>query len=673
MESATALFSLIIALPLAGFLINGIIGLFAENYRNKKQLIGFIANVAVFVPFLIAVYFFFNLNADSEAVVYKLFTWMEAGNFSVDIAYRLDQLSILMTLVVTGVGFLIHLYSMGYMADDEGYWKFFAYLNLFIFAMLNLVLGNNLLLLFLGWEGVGVCSYLLIGFWYSDMAKSDAAKKAFIYNRIGDFAFLIAMFMVFQTVGSLNFDVILGNLDAFSTEYTFTIGLLMFIGATGKSAQIPLFVWLPDAMAGPTPVSALIHAATMVTSGIYLISRMSPMFVMSPEVMLIVAVIGALTAIVAATIAITQNDIKGVLAYSTVSQLGYMFLALGSGAFTAAMFHVVTHAFFKACLFLGSGSVIHAMHHVEHELEHEGKDVHFDPQDMRNMGGLRKYMPSTYKTFMISTIAIAGIPPLAGFFSKDEILAMTANAGAGEFGSYMYMALWGVGMITAFLTAFYMFRLTLSTFHGEFKLGQRFKEALGAEKYLHESPATMTIPLWTLAGLAAVGGFLGVPNFVVETFTGEAAHINLLHEWLYNINADYELVLGKPIKWGIMAFSIVIAIAGTFTAFRMYNNDQQLESDAKLADRFGGLYQTWKDKYNLDEVYEGLISDPIVKFSDKVLAVFDMKVVDGIVNATAGTVRLFGSLFRYVQTGVVSSYALAFVIGVIVILYLMVM
>ncbi|MBO6585900.1 MAG: NADH-quinone oxidoreductase subunit L [Gracilimonas sp.] len=673
MESATALFSLIIALPLAGFLINGIIGLFAENYRNKKQLIGLIANLAVFVPFAIAVYFFLNINADSEAVVYKLFTWMEVGSFSVDIAYRLDQLSILMTLVVTGVGFLIHLYSMGYMADDEGYWKFFAYLNLFIFAMLNLVLGNNLLLLFLGWEGVGVCSYLLIGFWYTDMAKSDAAKKAFIYNRIGDFAFLIAMFMVFQTVGSLSFDVILGNLDAFSGEYVFTIGLLMFIGATGKSAQIPLFVWLPDAMAGPTPVSALIHAATMVTSGIYLISRMSPMFVLSPEVMLIVAVVGALTAIVAATIAITQNDIKSVLAYSTVSQLGYMFLALGSGAFTAAMFHVVTHAFFKACLFLGSGSVIHAMHHVEHELEHEGKDVHFDPQDMRNMGGLRKYMPSTYKTFLISTIAIAGIPPLAGFFSKDEILAMTANAGAGEFGGYMYMALWGVGMITAFLTAFYMFRLTLTTFHGEFKLGQRFKEAIGAEKYLHESPATMTIPLWTLAGLAAVGGFLGVPNFVVETFTGETAHINLLHNWLYNINADYELILGKPIKWGIMAFSIVIAIAGTWTAFRMYNNNQQLESDAKLADRFGGLYQTWKDKYNLDEVYEGLISDPIVKFSDKVLAVFDMKVVDGIVNATAGTVRLFGSLFRYVQTGVVSSYALAFVIGVIVILYLMIM
>ena len=673
MESAAALFTLIIALPLLGFLINGITGLFVENYRTKKHLIGIIANTMVFIPFLIAVYFFLNMNAESEAVVFKLFTWMEAGSFSVDIAYRVDQLSILMTLVVTGVGFLIHLYSMGYMADDEGYWKFFAYLNLFIFAMLNLVLGNNLLLLFLGWEGVGVCSYLLIGFWYQDMAKSDAAKKAFIYNRIGDFAFLIAMFMVFQTVGSLSFDAILGNLSAFSSEYIFGIGLLMFIGATGKSAQIPLFVWLPDAMAGPTPVSALIHAATMVTSGIYLITRMSPMFVMSPEVMLIIAVIGALTAIVAATIAITQNDIKSVLAYSTVSQLGYMFLALGAGGFTAAMFHVVTHAFFKACLFLGSGSVIHAMHHVEHELEHDGKDVHFDPQDMRNMGGLRKYMPSTYKTFLISTIAIAGIPPLAGFFSKDEVLAMTANAGAGEFGQYMYMALWVVGIITAFLTAFYMFRLTLTTFHGEFKLGQRFKEAIGAEKYLHESPATMTIPLWTLAGLATVGGFMGVPNFIVETFTHEEAHINLLHNWLYNVAADYELTLSHAVEWGLMAASIIIAIAGVTVAFKMYNNNQQLESDAKLADRFGGLYKTWQDKYNLDEVYEGVISRPLVKFSDKVLAVFDMKVVDGFVNATAGTVRLFGSLFRYVQTGVVSSYALAFVIGVIIILYLMVM
>lgn len=672
MESATALFSLIIALPLLGFLINGLTGLFVESYRHKKQLIGSIASTAVFIPFVIAVYFFMNMNAGSEALVYKLFTWMEVGTFSVDVAYRIDQLSVMMAMVVTGVGFLIHVYSMGYMSHDEGYWKFFAYLNLFIFAMLNLVLGNNLLLLFLGWEGVGVCSYLLIGFWYTDMAKSDAAKKAFIYNRIGDFAFLIAMFMIFQTVGSLNFDVILGNLDSFTEGYTVAIGLLMFVGATGKSAQIPLFVWLPDAMAGPTPVSALIHAATMVTSGIYLISRMSPMYAMIPEVMIVISIIGALTAIVAATIAITQNDIKGVLAYSTVSQLGYMFLALGAGGFTAAMFHVVTHAFFKACLFLGSGSVIHAMEHVEHGLHKEGKDVHFDPQDMRNMGGLRKYMPSTYKTFLISTIAIAGFPLLSGFFSKDEILAFTMNAGFVEGGSWVYMMLWGVGIITAFLTAFYMFRLTLTTFHGSFKLPSKIKEAIGSEKFLHENPWTMTMPLWILAVLAIFGGYLGVPNFIAETFTGEPAHINLLHDWLYNINADYGLVLGKPFKWILLAASVIVAVSGIWLAFRMYNNDQQEESDAKIASRFGGLYSVWKDKYNLDDVYEGLVANPTVKFSDKVLAVFDMKVVDGIVNAIAGTVRLFGSLFRYLQTGVVSSYALAFVIGVIVILYLMI-
>lgn len=673
MESATALFSLIIALPLVGFLINGLTGLFVESYRTKKQFIGIIANTAVFIPFAIAFYFFVNMNADSSAVVYKLFTWIDTGTFSVDIAYRVDQLSILMTLVVTGVGFLIHLYSMGYMSHDEGYWKFFAYLNLFIFAMLNLVLGNNLLLLFLGWEGVGVCSYLLIGFWYSDMAKSDAAKKAFIYNRIGDFAFLIAMFMLFQSVGSLNFDVILNNLEAIPEGYKVAIGLLMFVGATGKSAQIPLFVWLPDAMAGPTPVSALIHAATMVTSGIYLISRMSPMYVMVPEVMLVVALIGALTAIVAATIAITQNDIKGVLAYSTVSQLGYMFLALGAGGFTAAMFHVVTHAFFKACLFLGSGSVIHAMEHVEHGLHDEGKDVHYDPQDIRFMGGLRKYMPSTYKTFLIATIAIAGIPPLAGFFSKDEVLAMAMNAGFVGEGNWLYMALWGVGIITAFLTAFYMFRLTLTTFHGSFKLPQKIQEAAGAEKYLHENPWNMTTPLWVLAVLAIVGGFLGVPNFIVETFTHQEAHINLLHNWLHTITADYDIVMSHALEWVLMGTSIMIAIGGVWLAFRMYNNDNQEASDALIAEKFGGLYKLWKDKYNFDDVYEGLVAKPTVKFSDKVLAVFDMKVVDGIVNAVAGTVKLFGSLFRYIQTGVVSNYALAFVIGVVIILYLMIM
>ncbi len=666
MDSPTALVSLIIGLPLLGFLINGIVGLWSDQYRSKKTLIGTIANLSVFVPFLASLYLFINFTSGSDALVATLFQWIDVGGLSVDIAYRIDELSLIMALVVTGVGSLIHLYSMGYMEKDPGYWRFFAYLNLFIFAMLNLVLGNNLLLLFLGWEGVGLCSYLLIGFWYSDMAKSDAAKKAFLYNRVGDFAFLIAMFMIFSAVGSLNFDVILGNLEAFTGNEVFWIGFLLLIGATGKSAQFPLFVWLPDAMAGPTSVSALIHAATMVTSGIYLITRMSPMFVMSPEVMLIIAVVGGLTAIIAATIAITQNDIKGVLAYSTVSQLGFMFLALGSGAFTAALFHVVTHAFFKACLFLGSGSVIHTMEHVKHKLHDKGKHVEFDHQDIRNMGGLKKYMPSTYKTFMIATVAIAGIPPLAGFFSKDEILMHAFNMGMGEYAGAMYFILWGVATVTAFLTAFYMFRLTLTTFHGSFKLSENVEGAEESETYLHESPKSMTIPLWTLAGLSVVGGFIGVPNFISKTFGG-AGEINWLGDWLSPIAADIPLTLSIPAEWVLMVFAIAVAAASAYLAYRMYGNNQQKESDEMIEQRFGAFYEVWKDKYNLDEVYEGVVVRPTVKFSERVLAVFDMKVVDGIVNGVAGTVRLFGSLLRYTQTGITSSYALFLILGVILV------
>jgi NADH-quinone oxidoreductase subunit L len=667
MESPTALVSLIVGLPLLGFLINGILGLSSDSYRNKKSIIGGLANFAVFIPFLITLYLFFNFNPEGGAVHAKLFTWIEAGGFSVDIAYQIDQLSLIMMLVVTGVGSLIHLYSVGYMSHDPGFWKFFAYLNLFIFAMLNLVMADNLLLLFLGWEGVGLCSYLLIGFWYTDMAKSDAAKKAFLYNRVGDFAFLIAIFAIFEAVGSLRFEVILANLDAFSGSMLFWVAFLMFIGATGKSAQIPLFVWLPDAMAGPTSVSALIHAATMVTSGIYLITRLSPMYVLSPEVMMIVAVIGALTAIVAATIAITQNDIKGVLAYSTVSQLGFMFLALGSGAFTAALFHVITHAFFKACLFLGSGSVIHTMEHVKHKLHDKGKHADFDPQDIRFMGGLRKYMPSTYKTFLIATVAIAGIPPLAGFFSKDEIVMHAFNMGFGEFAGAMYFLLWGVATITAFLTAFYMFRLTLTTFHGSFKLPQKVEGAEESESYLHESPASMTFPLWVLAILSIVGGFMGIPNFVSKTFGGEGA-INWLGGYMSPIAADIPLTLSIAAEWVLMFFAIAVAVGSVLLAFKMYGNDQQEESDAKIANRFGSLYEIWKQKYNLDEAYEGAVVNPTVRFSDRVLAVFDMKFVDGFVNAVAGIVMLAGSLLRYIQTGITTNYALFLILGVILVL-----
>ena len=656
----------LIGLPLLGFLINGLLGLSSPAWRKQKTLIGALATTMVAIPFFISLLLFTGLSADSSADIYRLFTWIQAGTFTSDIAWRVDQLSIIMALVVTGVGSLIHIYSMGYMKEDEGYWKFFAYLNLFIFAMMNLVMGNNLLLLFLGWEGVGVCSYLLIGFWYGDMAKSSAAKKAFIYNRVGDFAFLIGTFLIFRYVGSIDFDVIFASLHLIPTDAAFWIALLMFIGATGKSAQIPLFVWLPDAMAGPTPVSALIHAATMVTSGIYLITRMSALYVLAPGAMLIVAIVGALTAVVAASIAITQTDIKRVLAYSTVSQLGFMFLALGSGAFIAAMFHVITHAFFKACLFLGSGSVIHAMHEVEHKLENDGKHVHFDPQDMRYMGGLREYMPHTYKTFLIATIAIAGIPPLAGFFSKDEILAMTVNAGV--IGAQpIYFILWGMAMLTAFMTAFYMFRLTFATFHGTFKLPKLFPEAKGSEKYLHESPFNMTLPLWILAVLSIVGGFMGFPDFIVETFTGATAHVNWLHGWLIAVASEYDLVLSKGLKWAILAASVVVAGSASYLAYTMYTDDKAEASDAKVKAAFGGLYNVWSDKYKFDEFYEGYIANPIVKASDKVLAVFDIKVLDGLVNLTAGTVRFAGSLLRYIQTGVTQNYAIALVLGTILV------
>ncbi|MDG5768045.1 NADH-quinone oxidoreductase subunit L [Balneolales bacterium ANBcel1] len=665
MDAYVHLVPWIVLIPLAGFLLNGIAGLASENYRTRESFIGTVSTLAVFIPFVLAAYLFIMMQGDSESASISLFTWIEAGDFSTDIGYRLDQLSLLMTLVVTGVGALIHFYSIGYMAGDEGYWKFFAFMNLFIFAMLNLVLADNMLLLFLGWEGVGLCSYLLIGFWYTDMAKSDAAKKAFLYNRVGDFAFLIAMFMIFQTIGSLRFEDILAGTALFSTDQVFLIGFLILIGATGKSAQIPLFVWLPDAMAGPTSVSALIHAATMVTSGIYVISRLSPLYMQSPELMLVVAVIGAFTAIVAATIALTRYDIKAVLAYSTVSQLGFMFLALGSGAYVAAMFHVVTHAFFKACLFLGSGSVIHAMHHVEHKLHEEGKEAHFDPQDMRFMGGLKEYLPSTYKTFLIATIAIAGIPPLAGFFSKDEILVMTFNAGMGEYGA-VYIGLWAVALVTAFLTAFYMFRLTLGIFHGKFRLPEKVPQAAGADKLLHESPFTMTSVLWVLAGLSVVGGFIGIPNFVVATFTG-TADVNLLSNWLDRVTLDADLILSKQVEWMLLFGSVVIALAGVFVAFMLYGEKEPESQDRRIATRLGALYQVWNDKYLLDEIYEGAIVRPTVRVSDRVLAVFDMKIIDGFVNFVGSVVQFAGSLLRYFQTGLVQSYAYGIVLGVILV------
>ena len=686
---------LILLPPLLMAAVNGMMGLFAPAWRKNEWLIGGLALAAVLVPFGAAVMLF--LGFSGEPTVVPFFTWLRAGDLQVDFAYRVDQLSLVMTLIVTGIGSLIHLYSIGYMHDDAGFWRFFPYLNLFIFAMLNLVLAENLVVLFLGWEGVGLCSYLLIGYWYTDLKNSAAANKAFIVNRIGDFAFLMALFLVFKTVtagagGPFGFDfttmLSAPSLALMTGSVAFWIVLLMFIGATGKSAQIPLFVWLPDAMAGPTPVSALIHAATMVTSGLYLLARMSPLVLQAPAVMAIIAVIGTLTAVMAATVAITQNDIKKVLAYSTVSQLGYMFLATGVGAFYVAIFHVMTHAFFKACLFLGSGSVIHAMHHVEHDLEHKGLippshggDAHtpldseahanplrnnplpydgpFDAQDMRTMGGLKRGMPITRLTFLVSALAIAGIAPLSGFFSKDEILYRTFLAGTSPEGNVGYMVLWIVGLITALLTALYMMRAYLLTFEGE----SRWPGAHSV--HAHESPWTMTLPLIVLAILAAVGGFLGLPavlgsNWIHGWLVGHGEHVGPVRDYFFNHEVSHTT------EWGLLVLGLGIAVAGVALAWLGLGFGRRGPVvDAKVKRAFGWVYTAASKKWGWDEAYDAAVVTPVVEGARRGLAPFDKTVVDGGVNGLGRGFRLVSLGMKRLQTGLVQQYALALVLGVV--------
>lgn len=651
------LLRLILLLPLAGAVLNGVAPLFLKDLRTRETLLGTLGTAVVAIPFVIACYLFVTFGG--EPIVADYFTWMAAGDLDLAFAYRIDELSLIMTLVVTGVGGVIHFYSIGYMHGDSGYWRFFSYLNLFIFAMLNLVLANNLPVLFLGWEGVGLCSYLLIGFWYTDLSNSTAANKAFIVNRIGDFAFLVAMFLIFRELGSLSFDVLLVEGPGLPEATLNWIILLLFIGATGKSAQIPLFVWLPDAMAGPTPVSALIHAATMVTSGLYLLARLSELVLGAPLMMAIIAIVGAATALMAATIAIAQNDIKRVLAYSTVSQLGYMFMAAGVGAFFVSIFHLVTHAFFKACLFLGSGSVIHGMEEVEHDLEEMGHDTSdFDPQDMRTMGGLGEYMPSTRTTYLLATLAISGIPLTAGFFSKDEILFKAFEYGYG--GGYTYaMIVWIVGILTAVLTAFYMMRSYMLTFEGEprWPLSDRLKP--------HESSATMTGPLWTLGILSIIGGFIGLPAVI------KGGEWNWIHHYL---GAEY----GGPVaeasvqghvplamEWGLILLSSVIALGTVYYAWRVYTA-QGLEYDALLKRRLGGLYQTWEDKYYWDDFYNEVIVDTLINgIARKGFAAFDDTIVDGAVNGVADVAQGASGLLRRTQTGIVQNYALALALGAV--------
>lgn len=628
---------LTIVLPLAGFIILGIFGRIIKN----EKIIGIIGSGVIGISFLITAIAFFetlSLPVEQRQTIINLFTWMNVSYLNVGFAYQIDQLSLVMALIVTGVGFIIHVYSIGYMHGDKGFWRFFTYMNLFIFAMMNLILADNFVLLFLGWEGVGLCSYLLIGFWYDrkfeKSTTADAAKKAFVVNRIGDFGFLLGMFLIYLTFDSLNFNEVFSKAVAYSVpESVFgLIAILLFIGATGKSAQIPLFTWLPDAMAGPTPVSALIHAATMVTAGVYMVARCSIIFASAPAILMVVAIVGILTALFAATIGIVQNDIKKVLAYSTISQLGYMFLAMGVGAFSAGIFHVMTHAFFKALLFLGAGSVIHAMH---------------EEQDIQHYGGLKKYMPHTALTFLVAAFAISGIPPLSGFFSKDEILWYSYSNGGFLF--------WLLGVLTALITAFYMFRLYFLTFEG--------KERFGHDKHPHESPKVMTIPLIVLGVLSVIGGFIGIP----EVFSGE--HGNLFHNWLAPIFKDAERKLnfyGTHSHFEeilLMVLSVAGAAASIIFARKVYLKKPQIASD--ISKKFKGIYNLLWNKYFVDEVYDATVVNPIVKVSDSFLwKITDNKLIDGLVNGTASVIKSASDVIRKMQTGIAQFYAIIMMVGI---------
>ena len=571
-------------------------------------------------------------------VVQTAWKWMAAGHVSIDLAFRLDALSAMMVSFVSFVALLIHVFSVGYMQDEEGYGRYFAYLNLFMFAMLTLVLADSLPVLFIGWEGVGLCSYLLIGYYYDKDFAHAAGKKAFVTNRIGDFGMVLGIFGILALFGTTDFSFVemarQGVLDGTAPVSVYAVCLLLFLGAVGKSAQVPLYVWLPDAMAGPTPVSALIHAATMVTAGVYLVARCSTVFVLAPDAMTLVAWVGAGTAVFAASIGLAQNDIKKVLAYSTVSQLGYMFLACGVGAFGAGMFHVFTHAFFKACLFLGSGSVIMAMHHE---------------QDMRAMGGLGPKVRWTYGTMMVATVAIAGIPPLAGFFSKDQILGAAFGAG--------HPVLFAVGLFTAGMTAFYMFRLARMTFYGE------FRGTPEAAKHVHESPATMTVPLVVLAAGSLLAGFLGVP----EAIGGKNRFVEFLAP---SLATTHPHDVSHATEYLLMGLSVAVALAGIALAWSWYGRKgatQAVPSAAAQAfyEKSGALGRLVENKWFVDEGIEAAVLSPFRKIGTFLWRGFDALVIDGVVNASAFLVELTGDLVRFFTTGNVRNYALSFTLGVL--------
>jgi NADH-quinone oxidoreductase subunit L len=616
------LLTLIVLLPLAGFLLNGLFGA-----RLGK---GFVSVVGCGLPvlaFLAAVRAFGELDgAAGLALVATAYTWAVVGDFSFDISFYLDRLSALMTLIVTGVGSLIHIYSTGYMKDDASYARYFAYLNLFLFFMLLLVLGRSLLVCFVGWEGVGLASYLLIGFWFEDPAKAAAGKKAFITNRVGDAGFLLGMFLLYHALGTLDFDAVNAAFQgpvapAVSASL---VGVLLFIGATGKSAQIPLHVWLPDAMAGPTPVSALIHAATMVTAGVYLVARLNGLYLVAPEASQLIAVVGVATAFFAATIAVVQTDIKKVLAYSTISQLGFMFLALGVGAYGVAVFHVYTHAFFKACLFLGAGSVIHAL----------GGE-----QDIRRMGGLAKRIPVTFVAFAVATAAIAGLPPLAGFFSKDEILWYAFASERG--GSAL---LWAVASVTALLTAFYMFRLLMLTFLTPSRMDEH------TEHHVHESPLSMNGVLAVLAVLSAIGGFFHVHLFLEPVMPlPETAHA-LEH-----------------LELPLIILAVVVGLAGLAAAVYVYRGG--LDRAERLERRFPGLHRLLSGRYYVDELYEAVLGRPLHWVSDRVfLKLGDRRLIDGSLHGLASLAQRAAGRLSSVETGQLQQYLWLALMGIVAML-----
>lgn len=619
--------ALIPLFPLLGFLINAFFG-----KKISKGLSGTIASITVLASFIVSILIFMELHASHEKQhVVNVFSWINSGSLQIPFEFLIDPLSSWFLLIITGIGFLIHVYSIGYMHDDEGFARFFTYLNLFVFFMLLLVLGNNFLITFVGWEGVGLCSYLLIGFWFKNTAYNNAAKKAFIMNRIGDLGFLLGIILIFVTFGSISYTEVFDKAGTAETSTITAIALLLFIGAMGKSAQLPLYTWLPDAMAGPTPVSALIHAATMVTAGIFMVVRANVFYSISDVASNTVAIVGVATALFAATIGLFQNDIKKILAYSTVSQLGLMFLGLGVGAFSSSVFHVTTHAFFKALLFLGAGSVIHAM----------GGE-----QDIRKMGGLWGKIKITAITMLIGTLAISGVPGLSGFFSKDEILAHTYEHSK---------VLWLLGMITSMLTAFYMFRLLFLTFFG------KFRGTHEQEHHLHESPFSMTVPLMILAVLSIFGGLLGLPEF---WGTGNWMH----HHLDPVILRKNDSVLSHETEWTLMILAVAAAAAVILFAWMVYMKNRVLPVNKE--EQLKPWQRVIYNKYYVDEIYDFLIRKPLDVLSNIFHKFLDVQLIDGIVNGIGSGVKSLGSVVRLAQSGNIGFYITSMVLGVVLIILL---